>query len=174
MKLLENKNGLPFEAQRHCKLTLEDQKEIRTRYELGETIKDINIDFPYVSSASIRYWAVPGHREQDLQRRKESTSYRISREHHSDAYYDDLNARRKENGFTQYYGPYKGLRENNTAKLTHEEIAIMKHLFEQGYGLWAIQKMMKNTHKNMTKTKMQSYCDNIDNAWYQQAKINRR
>ena len=68
MKLLENANALPFEAQKHCKLSLTDIQDIRERYENGEKMTHIHLDYSQVSIVAVRYWAKEENRQADLAR----------------------------------------------------------------------------------------------------------
>ena len=169
MKLLENKNALPFEAQKHCKLSLADIENIRTRYENGEKMTHIHLDYPQVSLPAIRYWAKEENRQADLTRRKQDNSYIFSdRESPNKEYFKDLKERRLQNNLpTSSYirGCYAA---SDTTPLTQEQRKTIERLYENGYSTHDIEK-----ETGIKYTKCQSYFDNINNDWYKKARQNR-
>lgn len=173
MKLLENKNALPFEAQKHCKLSLTDIEDIRARYENGEKMRHIHLDYPQVSLPAIRYWAKEENRQADLARRKQDDSYVFSdRESPNKEYFRDLKERRLQNNLpTSAYirGRYA---TSDTTPLTQEQRKTIEKLYEKGYSTHDIEK-----ETGIKYTKCQSYFDNINNDWYikaRQDRINKR
>ena len=169
-KLLENKNALPFEAQRHCKLSLTDIKDIRTRYENGEKMAHIHLDYPQVSLPAIRYWVTEENRQTDLARRKQDDSYIFAdRENHNDEYFENLRKRRLQNNLpTTYYvrGKYT---TSDTTPLSKEQRKTIEKLYENGYSTRSIEK-----ETGIKYTKCQSYFDNINPEWYKKAKQNKK
>ena len=170
MKLLENKNALPFEAQKHCKLSLTDIQDIRERYENGEKMTHIHLDYPQVSIVAVRYWVKEENRQADLARRKQDNSYIFAeREARDKEYLKDLRERRLQNNLlTTYYvrGKYA---TSNTTPLTQEQKQIIENLYEQGYSTHDIEK-----ETGIKYSKCQSYFDNINPEWYKKARQERK
>ena len=168
--LLKQKNSLPFEAQNHCKLSLKDIEDIQQRYENGEKMTHIHLDYPQVSYIAIRYWANSEFREQDLARRKQEDSYIFAdREKHDKKYLNDLKERRKENNLpvsSYIRGQYA---TSDTTPLTKEQRKTIEKLYENGYSTHDIEK-----ETGIKYTKCQSYFDNINNEWYIKARQNRK
>ena len=170
MKLLENKNALPFEAQKHCKLSLADIQDIRERYENGESLTHIHLDYPQVSVVAVRYWVKEENRQADLARRKQDDSYIFAdRENHNDEYFKDLRERRLQNNLpTTYYvrGKYT---TSDTTPLSKEQRKTIEKLYENGYSTHDIEK-----ETGIKYTKCQSYFDNINPEWYKKARQERK
>ena len=170
MKLLENKNALPFEAQKHCKLSLADIQDIRERYENGESLTHIHLDYPQVSVVAVRYWVKEENRQADLARRKQDDSYIfVDRENHNDEYFKDLRERRLQNNLpTTYYvrGKYT---TSDTTPLSKEQRKTIEKLYENGYSTHDIEK-----ETGIKYTKCQSYFDNINPEWYKKARQERK
>lgn len=169
-KLLENENALPFEAQRHCKLSLTDIEDIRTRYENGEKMRHIHLDYPQVSYPAIRYWATEENRQADLARRKQDDSYIFTdRESHDKNYFEDLRERRLQNNLAVAYYVRGQYATSDTIPLTQEQRKIIEKLYEKGYSTREIEK-----ETGIKYSKCQSYFDNINNDWYIKARKERK
>lgn len=169
-KLLENENALPFEAQRHCKLSLTDIQDIRERYENGERIAHIHLDYPQVSYPAIRYWATEENRQADLARRKQDDSYIFTdRENYSKEYFEDLRERRLQNNLAVTYYVRGQYATSDTTPLTQEQRKTIEKLYEKGYSTRGIEK-----ETGIKYSKCQSYFDNINNDWYIKARQERK
>jgi len=166
-KLLERGNSLPFEKQNHCKLSLTDIQDIRERYENGEKMTHIHLDYPQVSLPAIRYWVKEENRLEDIERRKDRPSYTEERDKREKEYYKDYFQRRKEAGLKINNYKYTG-RINNTTPLSNEQEYEIIKLFESGKSVNTIASEM-----GLKRTKIQSYFDNINPIWYRDV-INRK
>lgn len=169
-KLLENENALPFEAQRHCKLSLADIQDIRERYENGEKMTHIHLDYPQVSLPAIRYWAKEENRLADLERRKQDDSYIFAdRETHDKEYFEDLRERRLQNNLSVSSYIRGCYATSDTTPLTEKQKKLIEKLYEKGYSTRDIEK-----ETGIKYSKCQSYFDNINNGWYVKARQNRK
>ena len=169
-KLLENENALPFEAQKHCKLSLTDIQDIRERYENGEKMTHIHLDYPQVSLPAIRYWVKEENRLADLARRKQDDSYIFAdRENHDKEYFEDLRERRLQNNLAVTYYVRGQYASSDTTPLTQEQRKTIENLYEKGYSVHGIEK-----ETGIKYTKCQSYFDNINPEWYKKAKQNKK
>lgn len=170
MKLLENKNALPFEAQKHCKLSLANIEDIRTRYENGESLTHIHLDYPQVSIVAVRYWVKEENRQANLARRKQDESYIFAeREARDYNYYTELKQRRINNGLSKSYYIRGQYAISDTTPLTQEQRQIIEKLYENGYSTHDIE-----NETGIKYTKCQSYFDNINPEWYKKARQKRK